>query len=401
MPKAPRRSLGSALAWLTLPAAFAVALAASAPALPDRAAAAELLAIGGALAWGFAALFLHPAARTTPLAGCVLASGAALLLLPRDHGAAPLALALAAAGIAWAILRAVASDGCRSFRTLAPLTLAAATIAHGHRLAVAPAAPATWLLLVVLPLLAAWVLARLVGAGRGALAGAGGAALALAPTLAHEPWWILLPLASLATLAALGGLTLGSLGRSARGTLFALAALAQLAAAYPWLRAAPLAALADGLAGTAARPQSARLLGPGAVVLTAARPRIELALGGAAVSELVIESYLTNSAGLPCATPIATLTLPGEGGALAERLEIGRDSAEWAAGRPDVAAALACPPPEAFRSWFPTAGRFLGRTFRASFLVRPARAPERLIIERDPVLPPAVELALFSIEARW
>jgi len=398
MPGAPRRSLGSALAWLTLPAAFAVALVASAPALRDRAAAAELLAIGGALAWGFTALVLHPAARATPLAGCVLASGAALLLLPRDHGAAPLALALATAGIAWAIVRAVASDRPRSFRALAPLALAAATIAHGHRLAVAPEAPATWLLLVVLPLLAAWALARLATAGRGALAGAGAAALALSPTLAREPWWILL---ALATLTALGGFALGALGRSARGALFGLAALAQLAAGYPWLRAAPLAALADGLAGAAARPRSARLLGPSAVVLTAAQPRVELALGGATVGELVVESYLTNSAGLPCATPIATLTLAGEGGALAERLAIGRDSAEWAAGRPDVAAALACPPPAAFRSWFPTAGRFLGRTYRASFRVRPASAPERLIVERDPALPPAVELALFSLEARW
>ncbi len=398
MPGAPRRSLGSALAWLTLPAAFVVALVASAPALPDRAAAAELLAIGGALAWGFAVLFLHPAARTTPLAGCVLASGAALLLLPRDHGAAPLALALAAAGIAWAIVRAVARDGCRSFRDFAPLALAAATIAHGHRPAVAPEAPATWLLLVALPLLAAWVLGRLAAAGREALAGAGAAALALAPTLAHEPWWILL---ALATLAALGGFTPGSLGRGARGALFALATLAQLAAGYPWLRAAPLAALADGLAGTAARPRSARLLGPGAVVLTAARPRVELALDGRPVGELVVESYLTNSAGLACATPVATLSLAGEGRALNERLVIGRDSAEWAAGRPDVAAALACPPPAAFRSWFPTAGRFLGHTYRASFRVRPAEAPAELLLERDPALPPTVELALFSLEARW
>jgi hypothetical protein len=78
-------------------------------------------------------------------------------------------------------------------------------------------------------------------------------------------------------------------------------------------------------------------------------------------------------------------------------LEVGRDSAEWAAERPDVAAALACPAPSPWSSWLPAAGRFFGHHYRARLRLDPPLPVVRLVIERATDLPDATTLALFHV----
>ncbi len=400
MPDSARRAFGGALVWLALPAAAALALALATPSLLDRANAREVRALGASYAIALAWLTLRRAARRPLMA---LAGAAALLLLlvaPREAGGAPLASLLLGLALGALVLHLATREPGTRTSELAPLALAVAAWAEGYRLALVPVdSLATLVLLLLYPLAAAFVLARLLAAGRNALAGAGAALLALAPTLASEPWWILPPVAALAITGALE--ERGNAGRFARRALAALAALSLLLAAYPWLRRAPLAALADATAGLLAHPRNERLLGERALVLSAARPRLAIDLEGSTLETLSVESYLTNSRALPCDRTLATVTLDGEAGSVRTRLAIGRDSGEWAALRPDVAASLACPAPAPYRVWFPAEGLYLGETYRTRLALPGAGAPRRLVVERDPALPPEVELALFSVEARW
>lgn len=133
------------------------------------------------------------------------------------------------------------------------------------------------------------------------------------------------------------------------------------------------------------------------MVLTAAQPRLELELSGRAIRAVTIDSYLVESVALPCGTRLARVEVAAPGGSLAFDLEVGRDSAEWAAERPDVAAALACPAPPAWTSWIPAAGRFFGHHYRARRAVALPLAATRLVLERDPALPEATALALFEV----
>ena len=121
-------------------------------------------------------------------------------------------------------------------------------------------------------------------------------------------------------------------------------------------------------------------------MLTQSSPRLEVELSGAVARSLVIDSYLTHGVGLACGQELAGLELQEASDSSGERktaqapwhaqLVAGRDSAEWAAGRPDVAARLACPAPTAWISWIPGAGRFLGQTTRARLaLPAPLRRP--------------------------
>ena len=186
--------------------------------------------------------------------------------------------------------------------------------------------------------------------------------------------------------------------------MFAAATL--LAGSFPWLRSAPVAALLAAT-GSLVRPVAEAPLGGRVAVLTQAAPRLELELSGAYVRSLIIDSYLTHGVDLACGQALASVDVherplgpgarPSAQSPWRATLVAGRDSAEWAAGRPDVAARLACPAPEPWISWIPGAGRFFGQTSRARCALEAPRAAQRLILERSPELPAGTSLAVFFV----
>lgn len=146
------------------------------------------------------------------------------------------------------------------------------------------------------------------------------------------------------------------------------------------------------------RRTTALLPAEAAVQLDPARPVFEASFASQPVGSLVVDSALANGASLPPGTPIATLRLiSGPGPALSWTLAAGRQTGEWAARRPDVAASSA-PPPPAWISF--VAGDFFGQRYRGIF---PATRPgpfSRLRVERAPGLPADVAVALHRLELR-
>ncbi len=155
-------------------------------------------------------------------------------------------------------------------------------------------------------------------------------------------------------------------------------------------------------------PATGTLLLPAdtALVIDLARPRLKAPLDEQQVRALVIESSLSNGAGLENGTAIATVRLRGEGDRTeAWVLRAGTDTGEWAARRPDVAAASVLESPPAWISW--VAGDFFGQRYRvrwaperASFSSPLAGPFTELTVERNPGLPAAVSLAIHRVEVR-
>ncbi len=398
---------------------------------PGAKAATTALSLLAAAA--LAPISLLRAARTiVPLAALVV--GCALVGLPH-LGVLRLALVLPL------VLAAVAAVAARTLDPAAgalepaaavAVALAAQLAARGESLWLAPAALTTWVELLLVPLVAGFALARAGAAAAGAPARAtafaaalfaagggwhpGGAiamvALALIEHLPSvgdrlrlalialvalpilwlggEPPWLVLFLFATAILAAGPG---AGAPRAARTVLVGVALLAATTAALPWRRPAPaataIAAIATLRPAAIARPIAAR-----PVVLTAASPRFEAELGGDPVGGWVLDSYLVQSAALPCGRALVHVRLDD---VWAGTLAVGRDSAEWAAARGDVAAALACPAPSPWSSWFPASGRFLGHHYRSRGRLAWPTPARRIVLERDPTLPPATAVALFHL----
>lgn len=226
------------------------------------------------------------------------------------------------------------------------------------------------------------------------------ALLASYPWLRSEPAWEAL------TLFGLGGMKWDAV------VLLVLLALALLAR-FAGRRGIPFspAALTAGLllvAGWIHLPATGTLLLPAdtALVVDAARPRWQAPLDGQQVRALVIESSLSNGAGLDNGTAIATVRLRGEGDqSEAWVLRAGVDTGEWAARRPDVAASSLLKSPAPWISW--VAGDFFGQRYRvrwvperASFSSPLAGPFTELVVERNPGLPPEVSLAIHRVEVR-
>ncbi|MEM9555098.1 MAG: hypothetical protein AAGC60_12630 [Acidobacteriota bacterium] len=228
-----------------------------------------------------------------------------------------------------------------------------------------------------------------------------------------------------------------------------------LAAAYPWVRAHPLADLvavlglgpvaffglaAVGLAGTGLverfdrarrlpfRPTPASLLWiaaalalvvatpgvgqrplPGGAPATLAegdaRPfehagRIELALDGRAVDTISIDTSLVHAPQLEPGRTVATVQLYAGDRRLAEhRVQACRDTADWAASRPDVAGLAGHAAPAARLSHVAPAGTFFGQRYRAVFTSEPI-APTRLVVRLDRDLPPQTRLLVHALDVR-
>ncbi len=344
----------------------------------------------------FAPLAFLEAARRPLFAALALAVTALVCTLPSSGGLRPVAVAGALA-LAVAILAAltVARRPAPDIRTFAALALAAAITLHGHRLFLDGFSGATVVWIALLPGVAAALAARLTAAG---WSGAGlVAALALlgAPQLASEPWWIVAAFVTVGLAASFGS---GAAAALARRGLFLFGAATLLAGSFPWLRPAPVATLLEGAADVG-RSVAESPLHERVVVLTQASPRFAADLSGIRIRSVVIDSYLTNGVDLECGRALARLETTEGPAALPWRdtLVVGRDSAEWAAGRTDVAARLACPAPAPWISWIPAAGRFLGQTTRTRFRLDAPRAARNLVIERDPGLPAETTLALFFL----
>lgn len=187
------------------------------------------------------------------------------------------------------------------------------------------------------------------------------------------------------------------------GAAFLAVLIAALLTIVAWLRL-PTAALTAGVLFLAAclhiPPPGKSLLPPeAAVVLDPAHPSWTSALDDRPFATIVFESSLSNGAGLTNGTPVATVRLRDRGGQVsAWTLRAGVETGEWAARRPDVAASsvLKSPPP-----WISyVAGDFFGQRYRARWTIDAPGPFTDLSIERNPVLPPQVSLALHWAEAQ-
>jgi hypothetical protein len=234
-----------------------------------------------------------------------------------------------------------------------------------------------------------------------------GAALGGTALLASYPWLREAPLSGFLSLV----------GR-APGPALAAAVVAlflALAAAGTWMgrgwgeplrsaRLAGLAAAAIALALLVGLPDfGTALVAPAVpVVLDAGHLAWETTIPGRAIGSVVVESSLSNGAGLAPGTPVAIVRLreaneSGTVGGPVWVLRSGEGTGEWAARRPDVArAGVKAPSP--WISW--VAGDFLAQRYRSQWtLERPERASS-LRIERAPGLPPELAVAVYQLEIR-
>jgi hypothetical protein len=391
-----------ALPALALPAAMLLATLVAQALAGER--TAETLFLACWVSAVFLPLAFLDSARRPVHAGLALAATIAVMTLPPAGGLrAAVVSGLLALSVLVLASRVLVTRPRIDLRTAAALAVAAAFVLHGHRLFVEGLSFTTIVLLVLLPAVAAVAASGLAIADR---PGAGLAAvfgLVAAPQLAAEPWWVLLVCAAAASTASLGS---GRPARLAQRSLMLLGAATLFAGSFPWLRSAPIATLAAAV-GSIHRPLAETPVAERAVVLTQRSPAVEVDLSGARVSALVVDSYLTNGVDLACGRELATLNVEDvregdEPRKLAKApmrfaLVAGRDSAEWAAGRPDVAARLACPAPQPWISWIPGAGRFLGQTTRARVELPFARPARHLRIERSADLPAETALAIFFV----
>ncbi|MDX1502126.1 MAG: hypothetical protein R3325_07170, partial [Thermoanaerobaculia bacterium] len=365
---APTLTLGALAAAVALPGSRLL------PAAPARSRDAPLdprLPVGAALA-----AVVVAASLWRPAFGPLLLLAAAVLRA-RERPAVELRLAALALGLAllpaapqgwegvlpaaslWLLLLPTAAlIGPRRWPALAA---AAALGLAGHRWLAEPAAawgPAvgTTALLLVLPPAAE----RLQRLWTGALL-FGGALLACYPWLRAEPLAVALDRVGLApapvpAVAVMAGVV--------------AFALALEGLPYRWVHPVrPAAAGAVALfvgALVSLPPPAVAPLGRTAFVLDQASPGRQAAVDPpVTVSEVVADTYLSNAAGLAAGTPVARVRLIGESGAsVTWEILAGRDTGEWAARRPDVAALPGLSPPAPWLSWVAAEG-FFGQRYRA------------------------------------
>ena len=236
-----------------------------------------------------------------------------------------------------------------------------------------------------------------------------GAALGGAALLASYPWLRAEPLA---TALSLLGRSLGPALTAAVAGGFLVLAGVGVTWGRRWeepLRSARLAGLAAALlalALLAALPGTGTaIVAPESpVVLDAGHPVWEARLAGPtagnveAVATMVVDSSLSNSAGLEAGTPVAVVRWQDGAGRSAEwTLRAGEETGEWALRRPDVARTGASAPPP-WVSW--VAGDFLAQRYRARWTLPRREHPVLLRIERAAGVPPELAAALYGVEVR-
>jgi hypothetical protein len=118
------------------------------------------------------------------------------------------------------------------------------------------------------------------------------------------------------------------------------------------------------------------------------------------VTEIVVDSYVGASVGLPVGTKVAEFRL-GRADAECDRwsLEIGAHTGEWAARRFDVAQNPQVVTPSAWLSWI-APGRFFAQRYRAHRILENPCTVTNLSIARNSDLPKRVVLSIFNLELR-
>jgi hypothetical protein len=221
-----------------------------------------------------------------------------------------------------------------------------------------------------------------------------GALLAAAALLAGYPW--LRPVPVVAGLEALG--LAGGWGAAAAALLATGAAAAALALpGWPRRAAGAALALAAVAVVVAALPPRGRdLLRGRPAELTAAVPRWRHAVPGS-LRLVRLETLLADGAALAPGTPVAAVTVESAGRRVGGFvLRAGRETGEWAAGRPDLRGTA--PEGDAPIAWLPPPGEWFAHAYRASWRPPAPLAADVLRIERDPRLPAGVVLALRRVE---
>ena len=134
------------------------------------------------------------------------------------------------------------------------------------------------------------------------------------------------------------------------------------------------------------------------VVLDAGHPSWESRVPGPSVGSVMVESSLSNGAGLAQGTPVAILRLRDKAGrSLDWTLKAGGATGEWAARRPDVAqAGVTAPRP--WISWI--AGDFFAQRYRTLWTLERRESAAVLRLERAPGVPPDLEVAVYQVEIR-
>jgi len=135
------------------------------------------------------------------------------------------------------------------------------------------------------------------------------------------------------------------------------------------------------------------------VVLDAGHPAWETQVSGRrSIGSVVVESSLSNGAGLAPGTPVAIVRLRNAGRPEANWvLRAGEGTGEWAARRPDVIqAGVKAPGP--WISW--VAGGFLGQRYRSRWTLERPESASSLRIERAPGVPPDLAVAVYQLEIR-
>lgn len=144
-------------------------------------------------------------------------------------------------------------------------------------------------------------------------------------------------------------------------------------------------------------PGMALLAGGNAVLLDRAHPSWYLDLGPRRSRGLVLQTSLIHAADLGGGTPVARVRLLGTGAPPVElQLRAGDDTGEWAARRPDVAAAARARAPRPWLAW--VAGTFFGQRYRARLPLPRAGSFARLEIDLVAGLPPDTGLAIYQVE---
>jgi len=111
----------------------------------------------------------------------------------------------------------------------------------------------------------------------------------------------------------------------------------------------------------------------------------------------VLQTSLVHAADLGGGTPVANLRLLGTGTPPVElQLRAGDDTGEWAARRPDVAAAGRAKAPRPWLAW--VAGGFFGQRYRARLPLPRAGSFARLEVDLAAGLPPDTGLAIYQVE---
>ena len=239
----------------------------------------------------------------------------------------------------------------------------------------------------------------------------------LAALAAGYPW--LRSPALDAALAVLGSPAMSD-GRAAFFTAAAVLAVAVLlwvaASRVSTLAAVGLLALAVAVAVLAAMPAPMRNAAPAdGIALRSGVGEWSTAFRGGSVSRVRVLSSLADAAALPAGTAVATLSLERDGRPLAAwTLRAGKDTAEWAADRPDLRGVAAAGP--IWWSSLPPPGSFFAHAYASTWQLRlvgevagpivvvaaPGQSlpvlPAGIRVVRDPGLAPTVTLSLLRVE---